>query len=165
MIISFLLCSPENGTVHFFPAATIAFGTYTASSLSIYLLIDILFACMSWLLSILLQCMFACLCLFYSGILTVSAHQGIGRIIWQLNVYLLKAPLFCFPQWLFPGQVPLKVEGMYFFPAPSALILCRLFNDGYSHWCEVVPHCSFNLLFSNISDDEHLFILGQGFLI
>ena len=105
MIISFLLCSPENGTVHFFPAATIAFGTYTASSLSIYLLIDILFACMSWLLSILLQCMFACLCLFYSGILTVSAHQGIGRIIWQLSFYLLNAAPFCSHDQLLPVYI------------------------------------------------------------
>ena len=26
---------------------------------------------------------------------------------------------------------------------------CRLFNDGHSDWCEVVPHCSFDLHFSN----------------
>ena len=28
-------------------------------------------------------------------------------------------------------------------------ICCRLFNDGHSDWCEVVPHYSFDLHFSN----------------
>ena len=28
--------------------------------------------------------------------------------------------------------------------------MCRLLNDGHSDWCEVVPHCSFGLHFSNI---------------
>ena len=31
-------------------------------------------------------------------------------------------------------------------PSP-AFIFCRLFDDGLSDWCEVVPHCSFNLCF------------------
>ena len=26
---------------------------------------------------------------------------------------------------------------------------CRLFDDGHSHWCEVITHCSFDLPFSN----------------
>ena len=33
-------------------------------------------------------------------------------------------------------------------PSP-AFIACRLFNDGRSDWCEVIPHCSFHLHFSN----------------
>ena len=28
-------------------------------------------------------------------------------------------------------------------------IICRLLNHGNSDWCEVVPHCSFDLHFSN----------------
>ena len=28
--------------------------------------------------------------------------------------------------------------------------ICRLLNDDHSDWCEVVPHCSFGLHFSNI---------------
>ena len=36
------------------------------------------------------------------------------------------------------------------FPKPSpAFIVCRLFDDGYSDWCEVGPHCRFDLHFSN----------------
>ena len=27
--------------------------------------------------------------------------------------------------------------------------VCRLFDDGHSHWCEVIHHCIFDLHFSN----------------
>ena len=30
-----------------------------------------------------------------------------------------------------------------------AFIVCRLFDDGHSDRCEVIPHCSFDLHFSN----------------
>ena len=37
-----------------------------------------------------------------------------------------------------------------FSPHPfQHLLFCRLFNDGHSDWYEVVPHCSFDLHFSN----------------
>ena len=46
-----------------------------------------------------------------------------------------------------------------FFSTPSpACVTCRLLKDGHSDWCEVVPHCHFDLYFSNISSDEHLFM-------
>ena len=36
------------------------------------------------------------------------------------------------------------------FSTPSpAFIVCRLFDDGHSDQCEVIPHCSFDLHFSN----------------
>ena len=35
--------------------------------------------------------------------------------------------------------------------------MCRLLNDGHSDWCEVVPHCSFDLHFS---DNEVLSIFS-----
>ena len=34
-------------------------------------------------------------------------------------------------------------------PHPSAFIVCRFFDDVHSDWCEVIPHCSFDLHFSN----------------
>ena len=37
------------------------------------------------------------------------------------------------------------------------LLFIRLLNNGHSDQCEVVPHCSFDLQFSN-SDVEHLFM-------
>ena len=30
-----------------------------------------------------------------------------------------------------------------------ALIICRLFGDGHSDWCEVIPYWSLDLHFSN----------------
>ena len=36
------------------------------------------------------------------------------------------------------------------FSTPSpAFIVCRLFDDGHSDWCEVISHGSFDLHFSN----------------
>ena len=36
------------------------------------------------------------------------------------------------------------------FSTPSpAFIVCRVFDDGHSDWCEVISHCSFDLHFSN----------------
>ena len=36
-----------------------------------------------------------------------------------------------------------------FSPHPLAFVTCRLFNDSHSDWCEVIPHFSFDLHFSN----------------
>ena len=45
----------------------------------------------------------------------------------------------CPPYWQADSQ-PLRHQG-----SP----VCRLFNDGHSDQCEVVPHCNFDLHFSN----------------
>ena len=37
----------------------------------------------------------------------------------------------------------------FFTTSSTAFIICRLFNDGHSDWCEVIPHCSFHLHSSN----------------
>ena len=47
---------------------------------------------------------------------------------------------------------PLRHQG-----SPPTFLICRLFNDAHSDWCEVVPQCGFDLYFSN-SDVEHLFM-------
>ena len=36
-----------------------------------------------------------------------------------------------------------------FSPHTPAFIVCRFFDDGHSDRCEVIPHCSFDLHFSN----------------
>ena len=42
-----------------------------------------------------------------------------------------------------------SVRGLALFSAPSpAFILCRLFDSSHSDQCEMVPHCGFNLHFS-----------------
>ena len=35
-------------------------------------------------------------------------------------------------------------------PASPAFAICRLFDDGYSDCCELIPHCSFDLRFPDI---------------
>ena len=37
---------------------------------------------------------------------------------------------------------------------PAFIIVCRFFDDGWSAWCEVIPHCSFDLHFSNSTYDD-----------
>ena len=45
------------------------------------------------------------------------------------------------------------------FSSPSlAFTVCRFFDNGHSHLCEVIPHCSFYLHFLIICDVEHLFM-------
>ena len=39
-----------------------------------------------------------------------------------------------------------QCKRVLFFSTPSpASIICRLFDDGYSDWCEVIFHCTFDL--------------------
>ena len=40
-------------------------------------------------------------------------------------------------------------EGSLFSTFSPAFIILRLSDDGHSDWCEVIPHCSFDLHFSN----------------
>ena len=54
-----------------------------------------------------------------------------------------------------PTYIPTYSAGGFPFSTPSPAFICRLIKDDHSDWCEVVPHCSFALHFSN-SDVEHL---------
>ena len=36
-------------------------------------------------------------------------------------------------------------EGSLFSTPSPAFIVCRISDDGLSDWCEVIPHCGFNL--------------------
>ena len=40
-------------------------------------------------------------------------------------------------------------EGSLFSTPSPEFIVCRFFDDGHSDWCEVIPHFSFDLHFSN----------------
>ena len=42
-----------------------------------------------------------------------------------------------------------QCKSVPFSPHPPAFIVCRLFDDGHSDWCEVISHCGFDLHFSN----------------
>ena len=47
-------------------------------------------------------------------------------------------------------------EGSLFSTPSPGFVVCRFSDDAHSNWCEVIPHCSFDLHFSN-SDVEQLF--------
>ena len=42
-----------------------------------------------------------------------------------------------------------QCKSVPFSPPSPAFIVCRLFDDGHSDWCEVIFHYSFHLHFSN----------------
>ena len=44
---------------------------------------------------------------------------------------------------------PTVQEGSLFSTPSPAFIVCRFFDDDHSDWCEVIPHCSFDLHFPN----------------
>ena len=49
------------------------------------------------------------------------------------------------------------LQHLLFVDSP-AFIVCRLFDDGHSDWCEVISHCGFDFISLIISDVEHLFM-------
>ena len=52
--------------------------------------------------------------------------------------------------WLYQFIFPPAMQECSFYSASSlTFIVCRLFGDGHSDWCEVLSHCSFDLHFSN----------------
>ena len=58
-----------------------------------------------------------------------------------------------------PAHIPTTVYKRPLFSTRSPVFVTRrLFNDGHSDLCEVVPHCSFDLHFSNNYGAEHLFM-------
>ena len=54
------------------------------------------------------------------------------------------------PQWLYQFTFPPTVQEGSLFSTPfPALIVCRHFDGGHSDLCEMIPHCGFDLYFSN----------------
>ena len=49
-------------------------------------------------------------------------------------------------------------EGSLFSTSSPAFVVYRFSDDARSNWCEVIPHCSFDLHFSNNCDVEQLFM-------
>ena len=69
--------------------------------------------------------------------------------LWFYSQYFKESP-YCLPQWLYQFTFPPTVQECSLFSTPSpAFIVCRLFDDGHSDWCEVISHCSFDLHFSD----------------
>ena len=76
-----------------------------------------------------------------SGI--IGSHGGF-TLSFLRNFHLVLHSVY---QFTFPPTVQ---EGSHFSTPSPAFIVCRfLFDNGHSNWCEVVPHRSFDLHFSN----------------
>ena len=95
-------------------------------------------------------------CAFFNfGFLRVHAQYWDCWIIWQFYSQFFEESPYCLPQWLYQFTfLPTLQNGSVFSTPSPAFIVCRLFDDGHSDWCEVIPLCSFDLQF----DVEHLFI-------
>ena len=58
-----------------------------------------------------------------------------------------------------PIYIPtLNVGGFSSLPHLFSIYCLWIFDDGHSDWCEVIPHCSFDLHFLIISCVEHLYM-------
>ena len=80
----------------------------------------------------------------------VYAQEWDCWIIWQLYLQFFKAPPYSSPQWLHQFTFPPKVQKNSCFSTSSLIfVICGLFDDSYSDKCEVIPHCDFDLHFSD----------------
>ena len=85
---------------------------------------------------------------FNFGFLRVYAQEW-DCWVWFYSQFFKESP-YHLPQWLYPFTFPPTVQEHSLFSTPSpAFIVCRLFDDGHSDRCEVIPHCGFDLHFSN----------------
>ena len=77
-----------------------------------------------------------------------SSSGSISSFLRNLHIVLHSGYQFAFP--------PAVQEDSLFSTPPLAFtIVCILFDGGHSDRCEMIPHCSFDLHFSNNNDVEH----------
>ena len=86
--------------------------------------------------------------------------RGVGLLGHMVVLFLVfkKSP-YCLPQWLYQFTFPPAVQECNLFSTPSpAFIVCRLFDDGHSHQCEVISCVVLICISLIMSDVEHLFM-------
>jgi len=78
------------------------------------------------------------------------AQEWVCWVTRQIYFQFFKELPYCFPYWLHQFTFPPTGQERPLFSTPSpAFVTCRLFNDGHSDQCEVVPHDTSDLHFSN----------------
>ena len=114
-----------------------------------------LFPCLGYCKQCCYKCWGACIFSNYSFV-WIYAQKWDCRITWQFYFQFFKAPPYCSPQWLHQFTFPSAVyKGSFCSTSSLAFTIYRLFD--HSYWCEVKPHCSFDLYLSNNQHVEHLF--------
>ena len=82
----------------------------------------------------------------------------LGHMVVLFLVFFKESP-YHLPWWLYQFTFPPTVQECSLFSTPSpAFIVCRLFDDGHSGWCEVISHCSFDWHFFNTTQ---VFLPGE----
>ena len=99
---------------------------------------------------------------FNYGFLRIYAQQWDCWVICQFYFQFFKDSPFCAPQQLHQFTfLPKMQKGSLFSTASPLFTACRFFDDGHSDQCKVIPHCSFDLNFSNNERGQasfHVFI-------
>ena len=124
--------------------------------------------CFSFFISIFIMIfkMFQVLATVYSGAMKIGVHVSSGIKVFSRNMprsavagsygnsffSFLKELPYCSPLWLYQFTCPLIVqEGSLFTTHSPEIIFCRIFDDGYPDWCEVIPHCGSDVHLHSVS--------------
>ena len=71
-------------------------------------------------------------------------------------ILVFKGTSILFSIMAIPVNSPTNSGGGFPFPTSSpAFVICRLFNEGHSNLCEVIPHCSLICISLILSDADH----------
>ena len=98
--------------------------------------------------------------LFNETFVQIHAQERDCWIIRQFYIQFSEETPYCFPQQLYKFTFPARVYEDSLFSTPSsALVIWRRINDEHFDQYEMVPHCSFDLHFSNNSDVKLFFLM------